>query len=248
MNLNNVEVITLIIAVWGTITGTLSLILRYLDSKKDKPILVPKPRLEFSDLYMPPPIVSMKLEVVNTGHRPTTIDSIWAIYKPNKIIDRLIWAIYGHGKLRLAIEDENKKNEIIHEGQSKIFKFGSDIIFPNDDFDPINISRIIVRDNAGNEWSSKGVSHQDLLSDFRNPKLIKNDEISSEDRSFNIYHYTIGKHHLITVNREYYTSSRYHYKWFQYSEKADIYYKNITKEGKEFIDGRIIAFSFEDDS
>jgi len=248
MHLNNVEVITLVIAIWGTIAGTLSLVLRYLDSKKDKPILLPKPRLDFSDLFEPPPIVSMNLEVVNTGHRPTTIDSIWAIYEPNNLIERLTWLIFGHGKLHFAIKDKKNRNEAIQEGHNKIFNFGTDIIFPNENFDPINIKKIIVRDKAGNEWSSHGVSHQDLLLDLRNASLIKNDAFNSENRDFKINYFTVGKHHLITVRRKYYSGSRDHCKWFQYSKDAEIYYEKINNEGKDFVDDKIIAFSFEDGS
>jgi hypothetical protein len=207
--MNIVDWVTLITAIWGSITGTIAIILRIRDSAKDQPDILVLPRFEYSDGFELRPKVSLVVELTNKGRRTTTLDSIHAVYWPHQWWKVPIWKMRRLGRRWLSNPQDRKYHRVLDEGRHCEFRFGQNSIWPNPQFDPVNLRRIIARDKVGREWSSSSKFGQHQIREYRQAESILTNDLENNDRKFEIRLHKIAGELLIKAR--FLLDKRFHY-------------------------------------
>jgi hypothetical protein len=137
--------ITLIIAVWGAITGTVALFLEAKKLRRDRAIVVPHPEFHITYNDTSPPSVDLFVGVVNDGHRPAFLSEIWARLAAPSPWWEVAWRIRKLGWLRLRdyrIEIEPGQREDVHLPLPRNVR-------------PYDVRLIEVVDQSGKRWRAR---------------------------------------------------------------------------------------------
>lgn len=231
------ESITLIIAFWGAITGTIALWLRYKEQKADRPNLVITPSFKYGDGS--PPAMSLVLKFANKGRRPVTIDSVIFQTRPPILKYFLKW--YRHGKRHITVTKNPHPKELT-EGKSGNVTITKESLPSNLNFtDFINV---FLKDQTGKLWSiSKWFSKSKLKTLSSSEALIcekYGDEKGNRFVELNLYRIGI----------------KYQLKCFLkdkegYKERTTIFtsrknalgeYKNLSNKATKYVQGDIKRF------
>jgi hypothetical protein len=231
--------VTLVTAVWGSIAGTIALILRVRDTVKDRPQIRIKSHFEYSGGFDLHPRVSLIVGVVNIGHRPTTLDSVHATYRPHQMWKIPMWWIHGKSKKQLSSPHQRKYNQVLEEGRSCKFRFSQEIIWSDPQYDPINIVRVIVRDKAGREWKSPKQFGQQRLKEIRKAENIRSDDLQNDNRKFEIRLHDIGGE--LEVRARFLLNNQYHYncETFDTLQHARRIYNSLLIKGQQYVECEI---------
>ena len=170
--------VTLVTAIWGAITGTVAIILRIRDASRDNPRLLVQPQFEYSGFDLPHKI-ALQVAVTNIGRRPTTLDAVFALYRPCKFWQIPVWWFRRRGRVWLASSHSKSLPETIGEGGHTTFYFKEDRIWPAPEFDPMNLRRIVVRDKAGRKWKSTTRFGQKRLRGERFAEKLEAEDLAS---------------------------------------------------------------------
>lgn len=240
--MENTEIVTLITAIWGAITGTIALLLRARDSSKDRPILIVKPEFEFTnDFDYPPSSVALNLTVTNIGHRPTTLDQVIAIYRAPHISKILSWLRDRQRTMYLSHYRDRQSSQTVEPGKHVELRFGNSRLTPSDQHDPIQLNRIIVIDKAGRIWKSPRKFGQRILQIQRSAKLIQTTDLETEapKKSYSIRIYHIDKAYSLRVRWLINNKYSYHWATFRRLNEAEAEYSKNLAWGNDFINGKL---------
>ena len=234
--------VTLVTAIWGAITGTVAIILRIRDASRDKPILLVQPQFEYSGGFDLPHKIALQVDVTNIGRRPTTLDAVFALYRPSKVWQIPIWWFRRRGKIWLASSRSSQQlPEAIGEGKHTTFYFNENRIWPTPEFDPMNLGRIIVQDKAGRKWKSTIRFGQRRLRSERFAKNLATEDLESKSlqREFSIRLHHINKSYRLRLRYLLDNSYKHHYEDSRFLSKAQETYNELLAKGKQFIAGEI---------
>lgn len=233
------EWVTLITAIWGAVTGTIALILKIREDIGDNPNLLIQPEFEYSGFELPLDVMYLKVTVTNAGHRPTTLDSAYVLFRPRKIWTRLAWKINGKGKVWL--NTSNRFEQPLAEGRHVDFRFLPKDIWKPDGLDMVDIVQIIVKDKAGREWKSKKEFGQKRLKTNAAARTIETKDLKTENhaKEFGIRLCYINK--VYDLRYRYLTGNswKYHFDNFNNLSDAQKAYKFFLSKGEKFIAGEL---------
>jgi hypothetical protein len=137
--------ITLAVAVWGAITGTVALFLEARKLRRDRAIVVPHPEFHITYNDTSPPSVDLFVGVVNDGHRPAFLSEIWARLAAPSPWWEAAWRFRKLGWLRLRdyrIEIEPGQREDVHLPLPRNVR-------------PYDVRLIEVIDQSGKRWRAR---------------------------------------------------------------------------------------------
>lgn len=231
--------VTLGTAIWGSVTGTIALILRIRDASKDRPFILIRPRFEYSGSFDLNPDVALIVELTNAGRRPTTLDSIRAVYRPSHVWQVPFWWIHRKGIVWLSKPGDRKYNQALEEGKHCEFRFGKKSIWPEATYDPLNLVRILVFDKTGRVWSSPRQFGQHQLREFREAVEISSDDLQGDQRKFEIRLHLLGKRYEIKERYLLGNQYRYQFRTFSNLSLAEDAYAHALERGRQFIEGKI---------
>jgi len=164
--------VTLLIAVWGAVTGSLSIILAVLRYSKDRVKLFVSPRFSFSFSGVKlPPTASLEVQVVNSGRRPTTLTALLGERRHRGL--PLRWREWRVPKPFYLKWDLAKE---LGEGKLLTIRLGSKDLPPDCGFRDLN--RIIVKDHRGRFWRSKTSFGQVRLRQYEDAIEAENQTIT----------------------------------------------------------------------
>ena len=119
--MKQVEALTLIIAFWGAITGSIALLIQFLQHRGDKSDLKLTPKMSIGasasdEMIKAIELIDFEMEVVNVGRRVARIDEVGISVKGKTT------AKNGPG-LNLVVYDSQKDGVVsLNEGEKRIFK------------------------------------------------------------------------------------------------------------------------------
>ena len=179
--------VTLGIAIWGAITGTIALGLRILAHRKDRSRFLVRPEFEYITWDVPPD-PRLHVHVVNTGRRPATVHQVYAALQAPNPLSQLLWWFRRTGMIPLGRRDSSRE---VSEGSEAVFTYketGYTHVGLQD------IRRIVVRDKVGRTWKSARQFGQDGLRDILEAELVDQQSRGEEgQRHAHFRLYKIGK-------------------------------------------------------
>lgn len=213
--MNNYQFITLLIAIWGALTGSIALFLRIQNFLRDKARLKITPKFQFSYLGNEyPPDITLKVKVANYGRRPVSIDKIIGEFTDG---DKH-WLKYN---LSLGIA----------EGKAVISIIGSKRLPDGKSFG--ELKRLIVVDQTGKEWKSNKDFGQDRIKDILAAEKINAERISNEKEYVDIKLFEAGSRYFISTKITRGSHSKYKRKEvYSHSEAEKVYEEHIDRAQK----------------
>lgn len=233
------EWVTLITAIWGAVTGTIALIMKFREDMEDKPNLLIQPQFEFTGFKLPLDINHLKVTETNIGHRPTTLDATYVIFRPRNFLLRLVWKIQKKGKV--WITTPYKFEQTISEGRHIDFYISPEKIWKPEGLDLIDLERIVVKDKAGREWKSKNEFGQKELKLNSLVEIVESAFIQSFDpkKEFEIYLFRTQKRYDLRYRYLIGNTHKYRYARFTSLDEAKNTYRDDCSRGEKFIAGEI---------
>ena len=236
---------TLVVAIWGAVTGTAALWLRIRDSTRDRSELRVRARFhyEYTDSNFPPK-VRLVVSIANVGRRPATIDQVFGVAEaPNfwRAVQRC-WKRAGRIPLERHVQGHSTSPEVT-EGQEHEFSY-SDTGFTNIGLH--DLLRIEVRDKHGRWWRSPRDFGQQGVRDILNAELVSEEMLGREGGRFvRLRLFRIGKQWRLfwrvgTGNRSM-SSSRVYAK----RTDADADLATFTERGRLFLAGDLGLDEFQ---
>ncbi len=215
---NDFQTHTLIIAIWGAITGTIALLLKYLDTLKDKPSLNIQPEFIFS--FPLPNIVNFNVKIVNDGKMPTVLNYIYTTRK------RKTFKEYFSKKEKIYLFF-NLEKEI---GSGELKKYYVDRESLNKKVDLKDVEKVVVTDLKGRRWKSKSKYQQDEAHNHINAKCNDVKEYNIGKKYINIKIFSYGKKFLVqeSIRKE---NNTYEHKriFFNSYYEAKIYFDELSE-------------------
>ncbi|WP_223671196.1 hypothetical protein [Kangiella shandongensis] len=187
------------LAVWGAITGTIgtltgviSLFLRYKAHKRDNPKLKCQSIFSFEHSSG---IARAKHKVVirSVGRRPVSIDYIRYYVKPERMHHYILrWYFWAHGKW---VYDQKPKHSInLTEGKKEAILISLPNVFPLGD-----VIKVKVFDQAGTSWRVSWYSLRKLKFLIRNEPLDQIEESNSR-QNCKVLGYLAGESFYLSVS------------------------------------------------
>ena len=230
--METVNLITLIIAIWGAITGTIALFLKIRIFFKERPKLKVLPQIEysFSGVELPPSI-NFKIKVTNIGRRPVYIGKIFAIYKSDSWIKN-IFRINENNRFYYLTSGGSKE---LTEGKAELFN--SNIDNTSEKYHILNIYKVMVIDETGKKWYSSKCFDQEILKSYLNANLLKEDLKSKGDKKFEVKLWDIGTQKLILSKYTKSNSSKFRRKYSKDHKIGLREFEEIKNSGNDYVNG-----------
>jgi len=220
------EKITLAIAIWGAVTGSIALFVRLRSFIRDRAKLKIKPFFEKSySTNSLPPTIRLGVKIANEGRRPASLDRVVGKFGRN-----------NHKVLQFNLSQEVKEgkatNIFIKKGR-----------LPNDkNFH--DLERVIVLDQTGKEWKSKKKFGQQKIKNLFNAEVIEKELIKNDDKRVDLKIYKVGKDYLLSTLVVFQPTNKWRRENFDNLKSAEDRFKRYSKIAHKFVNGEIDQFEF----
>ncbi|SMO82469.1 hypothetical protein [Fodinibius sediminis] len=228
------ETITLIIAIWGAITGSIALFIKFSRFIKDKPdlLITPKYEYQFPEVELPPS-VKFRIKIANKGRRPISIAKIFGIYRSNKWWENFFGINEDQRKYYLG----KGSSKELTEGKSQEVLIKTDRLPKN--YNIGKIYKVLVYDETGKKWYSSSKFGQKEFNSFYNAEELKKNELEENDHRFQIKLWDIGSKYLLINKFSISGRVRYSKYFFKNENKASKKYEAMNHQGDQFISGSL---------
>ena len=230
MSNNFFALATLAIAIWGAVTGSIALILESKKFKKDRAILVVKPRFETSYHDRFPPQVSFVVSVANTGLRSAHLHELRIRIRAPNIWRDVKWGILRRGWV--PVHEYQFSRSQLGPGQSQDFRTAIPKgVVLND------IKRVVVIDQTGKKWKSRSRFEQRKIKDLLNAITLREETVKSADgkRAVYLQHVKVGKKEGILIRVSDGNSAKWRFPRLESSETTLSHYMNARSLADQFV-------------
>jgi len=186
---------TLIIALWGAITGSIAIYLNIRRFRKDRPIFDVRPKFDYRWSGTYPPEIRLIVKVVNVGQRPGTIQRIKIRYVPVGVFQKLKHMI---GLSKDHFFHRGEKNHTLNEGETKDYIFSGKYL--NNGKELCDIERVLLQDHKKNVWKSKTSFGQQKVRNILYAEELKSDGSEAEEKEYKLELFETPKDFLIVYN------------------------------------------------
>ncbi len=175
------EILTLLLAVWGSLTGTAALALRFVSYRKDQVKLDVQAAIEYRTYEIPPPSPSAKVsaKVANVGYRAASISAV--------LVKRSV-----DGEVVQLRKDPREYPVPLASGSFENLSVSSSQLPRGMKFS--DISSLIVEDHTGRRWESVGVAGLEKFRSLSESQEYKKEYVNKTEnyRSVSIDGYRSG--------------------------------------------------------
>jgi len=234
------EAITIAIALWGAITGTVALILQYRIFRKDRAKLVVEPSFTFyfkNNDY--PPSVNLKTNVFNVGRRPITISQVFVRINPDEWWKKPVWWLRGKGYVRVNTSSLGIEGIELTEGKGhEIAGIRERLLKEDVSLHLIKGVRII--DQTGRKWVSKNKMNYKQLKLYNSAEKVKEERVGKErSLSLEARMYKVGKQYQISCSAG--NSASTHHRVFRNLaiDEAESKFQELLERGQMYVEKKI---------
>jgi hypothetical protein len=207
---------TLVIALWGALTGTAALVIEFRQIRRDRPHIVVNPSYErsYSDSF--PPKITLIVTVANTGRRPVFLDEIWIRAAAPSLVKEVVWRARGRGWIPLRHSHLGRTQ--LSEGQSEEFRLELPV-----NLGPHQVRQIRVHDQSGREWLSPQRFDQRKIGELLKSETIAEETVRGSDdiRSVYVQRVRTGKRQGVLIRVTEGNTTRWQFPRFTSPEQAE---------------------------
>ena len=223
------DIVTVVIAAWGAVTGSTAIALQVRQFRRDRAHLKVSAQLKFHNVIPPKP--SVEVTVANGGRRPATTSKVWVKLQPLHWWEGLPWRAH---KNRAALA-QARPYEVL-EGRSVTFTISGDDV-PGE-IDLARAKSIAIEDVVGKLWYSRGLTGQSELLQRRSLTPLKTRNLSANGRHAKLGLY-IFSNNSCTIQVDYGTdNSKRRHSFHCGTEQIEDLYEETARKAEAFINGQ----------